>query len=482
MRKLAMFALGFAALLFAVNVAQAAAAADEDTDNKFTIHGEVRFRGEGWNNLTDFTDTDTQGLFGSSNDSFDIYPYRVRLAAKGELGHDIWVYGEFQASGIAGGVGGEIRNPFGDPTEFFNAVDAGVHLYQGFVKVKDIGDSSLDLTFGRQEIVFDRGLHFSSLDFYNGIRHDGVMAAWDWDRFGIHAFWIRPVDLNLSPVGPVSVASGADNDTLGAHVGWMIGKDKDMDVAAYAFYQIMNATALVPGDDRGKIYTIGGRWGRMIEGKSGFVWNAEASMQFGDFQPCAAPAPFTGACSTSAFDQSAFVFEGAFGYVFHSGDVDHKFWGGYTLASGDDDATDEDNSSFVPLYTDYHNRLGYADLFTISNIQAISAGWKMSINDKHVIGATFWNFSQDNTEAGTVSPLTGVTLAASCTGSSCNDDLGNELDVFYDYHMTENFSFDTALSWFSSGDAIEDNFSSFGAFAGGDDAGWRLTAQARARF
>src|SRR5881409_2234710 len=103
MRKLGTFLLGFAAVLFAVGVARAAATADEDSDNKFTIHGEVRFRGEWWNNMTDFTDSDTSGTGFNTNDSFDVFPYRVRLAAKGDLGHDIWVYGEFQSTGVAGG-------------------------------------------------------------------------------------------------------------------------------------------------------------------------------------------------------------------------------------------------------------------------------------------------------------------------------------------------------------------------------------------
>lgn len=504
MRKLGMFLLGFAAVLFAGGAVQAAMSED-DTDNKFSIHGEVRFRGEAWSNLTDFTDTGSSTLGGSSDDDFDIFPYRVRLAAKGDLGHDIWVYGEFQASGAAGGgLFGQTDPFFGDSIEF---LDSGVSLYQGYVKLKDIGSSNLDLTLGRQEIVFDRGLHFSSLDFYNGISHDGAMANWDWDRFNISAFWTRVSDSNLAAV-TLSPNSGGDQDILGGHVGWMIGKDKDQDVAGYAFLQTQNNTIIDPANNerRGKIYTIGGRWGRMIHGKNGFEWNAEASYQFGDFQPCAAPFPFnidiagggTLACSngSAAFpklDQKAWVFEGSFGYAWHGGKTDQKIWGGYTMASGDSDPNDKDNESFVPLFTDFHNRLGYADLFTISNIQALSVGWRVNVDDKHGFGVALWNFKQDNTEAGSVSPLTfgstGSALADPCfngttppPGQSCNDDLGNEVDLFYDYNMTENFSFNTALSWFDPGDAIKDHWSGFGATSDGGDAGWRLTAQARARF
>ena len=215
MRKLGMFLLGFAAVLFAGGAAQAAMSED-DTDNKFSIHGEVRFRGESWSNLTDFTDTGSHTLGFSSDDDFDVFPYRVRLAAKGDLGHDIWVYGEFQASGAAGGgLFGQTDPFFGDSIEF---LDSGVSLYQGYVKLKDVGKTNLDLTIGRQEIVFDRGLHFSSLDFYNGISHDGVMANWEWDKFNIAAFWTRASDSNLAATS-LSPNSGGDQDILGAHVG-----------------------------------------------------------------------------------------------------------------------------------------------------------------------------------------------------------------------------------------------------------------------
>ena len=506
MRKLGYFLLSFVAVLFVGSVAQAAMMDDDEGgDKKFSIHGEVRFRGEYWNNLTDFTDSDAHDpVKRSDNDSFDIYPYRVRLAAKGDLGHDIWVYGEFQGASVAGGgIFGQTDPFFGDDTEFLNT---GAELYQGYVKLKDLGKTVTDLTFGRQEIVFDRGLHFSSLDFYNGISHDGVMAAWDWDNFSIQGFWVQSFESSLSGTA-LNPSADADDDTYGAHFKHMIGKDHDQDVAYYAFLQQQNDSSIRSGQDRGMIYTVGGRWGKMIQGKSGLSWNAEFSYQFGDFQPCAAnfltidPSLIfdgSGRCVVDdALDQKAWVFEGSLGYIWHNGKTDQKVWGGTTWATGDDDPDDEDTESFQPLYTDFHNRLGYADLFAITNIQAFYVGYKVNVDDKHIFGATLYDFQQDATEAGTFSPLTfgstGNALADSCidgvtpqsfgSNSDCSDDLGQELDVYYNYNLTENFSFDTALSWFEPGDAIEDHWSDFGADedAGGDSA-WRLTLQARARF
>ncbi len=509
MRRLGYFLLGFAAVVFMGGVAQAAMEEDEGGEKKFTIHGEVRFRGEWWNNLTDFTDTDADpdgdGVNDSTdNDSFDIFPYRITLAAKGDLGHDIWVYGAFQGSGVAGGgLFGEVSPFFGDD---FEAADSGVNLYQGWVKAKDVGDSVLDLTFGRQEIVFDTGLHFSNLPYYNGISHDGVMAAWDWDNFGVHAFWIQPFESNLFATD-LDQNSDADDNTLGVHFKHMLG-DNDQDVAYYLFLQIQDdfdlsdvdpITGGVQRGDKGKIYTAGARWGHKVEhGKGGFGWNLEGSYQFGDFQPCAAGLTTVGgfifgpgapACVEDTLDMKAWVLEGSLGYTWSQGKTDQKLWGGLTWASGDDDPADEDMEAFMPLYNDFHRRLGYADLFAVTNIESYNIGYKVNVDERHIFGGTFWLFNQAETETGTVSPLTfvstGETLADSCVsggGVSCDDDLGQELDLFYDYNLTENFSFDLFLAWFEPGQAIEDHWSGFGAVDAGEDAAWRFNAQARARF
>ncbi len=520
MRKFAMFVLGLVAVVMAGGLVQAGehgyGMKDEDEDNKFSIHGEVRFRGEFWSNQTDFTDSDATDP-GERDDDFDLFPYRIRMAAKGDLGHDIWVKGEFQGSGVAGGrVFGETPQLFGDE---FETIDGNVSIYQGWVKAKDIADSVLDVTFGRFEIDFDRGLHFSNLPFYNGISHDGVMAEWDWEKFGIHAFWTRNVEGNLSTIlsdnapldGTANINSGADVDVdyLGVHFKHTLEMTdtKYHDVAYYLFYNTMNDAGLSAGEDdeRGKIYTLGGRWGMKRHMEDGFLWNVEAAVQSGDFQPCAfwnnnivstleifsscdaLADPITGENET--LDQSSSVIESSFGYNWNNGSNDHKVWIGYTMASGDDDPNDDDQEIYLPLFTDFHNRLGYADQYALMNIEAISAGYKLNVDDRHIVGGTYWMFSKAEEEGSVISPLTGVTIdcapffPSTATTDDCEDGLSSEIDLFYDFHMTENFAFNTALSYVMPDDATEDHFSNFGEIDDeGDDDAWRLTLQARARF
>lgn len=503
MRKFGFVLLALTALILAGGTARAEMTDDQGDAKKFSIHGEVRFRAEMWNNMTDFTDTGTDcGLFScDDNDSFDIWPYRVRLAAKGDLGNDIYVYGEFQGSGVSGGgVFGETQPNFGDDTE---TITGGVHLYQGWVKAKDIGNTVLDLKFGRQEIVFGTGLHFSSLDFYNGIHHDAVMGTWDWENFRLDGFYIKNFESNQILTFQ-DVAADSDDQTLGVHAQQKLGADKNQDLSYYGFLQMQNDPEIDPGQDRGKIYTVGVRWAKMVHGETGFLWNAELATQFGDFQPCASTSSLvttlfgpSAGCEDDAWSQSSYVFEGTFGYNWHSGKTDQKVWGGVTYASGDDDPTDEDNNAYMPLYTDFHKRLGYADLFAESNITAFSVGYKMNMDDRHMFGATLYQFTKTEKEGAVYSPLgiqngpssfpviDGCLSTTPPAGKSCSDDLGMELDLSYGYNMTANFGFDVALSLFDPGDAVTDHFSNWQTGFlenAGDDMATRLTAQARARW
>jgi len=514
MRKFGFVLLGFTALVLAGSIARADMMDDQNDNKKFSIHGEVRFRAEVWNNATDFTDTTSFGTFpgqgysnsafGGTNDSFDLWPYRVRLAAKGDLGNDIWVYGEFQGAGVSGGgLYGETQPFFGDDTETLNG---GVHLYQGWVKAKDVGNTVLDLKFGRQEIVFDTGLQFSSLNFYNGIHHDAVRATWDWDNFRIDGFWMKNFESNQA-AGVILPFDNADDQTFGAHAEHMIGADKDQHVS---YYVIGNQMRGLYDSASATMYTVGARYARDLTDDNGFVWNAEAAYQFGDWQPCASMSTgFTAAFDVFAgpvtfpcpdnFDQKAYVFEGMFGYNWHDGSTNQRVWGGVNYASGDKDPNDTDMKQYMPLYTDFHNRLGYADLFAESNITAYSIGYNLNLDNKHLFGATLYQFNKTEKEAPVYSPLGvgsqqnsttnlvfNLLTISGCTnpppGESCSDDLGQELDLTYGYNMTSNFGFDVALSYFSPGDAIKNQISSYGFYNAGDDNAMRLTGQARARW
>ena len=61
----------------------------------------------------------------------------------------------------------------------------------------------------------------------------------------------------------------------------------------------------------------------------------------------------------------------------------------------------------MPLYTDFHKRLGYADLWAMSNIQAFYGGYKVMFGEKHLLGGTIYKFDKAEDEGLSYSPLTG---------------------------------------------------------------------------
>jgi len=493
MKKLGLIALGAVLLAAAGGFAQAAT----DEGKRFTIHGEVSFRGEVWNNMFDFTDsaddpTTCDGtVFGGfsqgdhCNDSFDVFPFRVRLAAHGDLGHDISVHGEFQSHGIAGGgpdgTLSEPTNPFfGDGSE--DVFNSGVSLYQGWVKITDVGSTVLDLTFGRQEIQFDNSLLYGNEEFYNGRSFDGVMAGWDWDSWGIHGFWARITDFSVA--GPtLDPFTDGDNEAAGAHAMFDLGRDGRHHVSGYVFYNEENSVALAASDDMTQLYTFGGVWGWDRDPKeSGWDFSGELALQFGDWSCELNPTSCTGT-SDESISVSSWVVEGWGGYTWHAANMENRVHGYLLMASGDEDPNDDKWEAFEPLYGDVHDRLGYADLFVPHNLIALSGGWTGTFHEKHSIEASLWMFERAEEDDSVDSTVGGFTLAEAGT----DKELGNELDVVYNYDMTANFAFLAGIAMFDPGDGITQTitdpaFPNGDPDADGDEIGWRIITRARARW
>jgi len=107
----------FAALLIvglALVLAPPQAFAQEE--KPFTVHGEVRMRGEYDNNATDFSNSN----FGNANplipnDGEMFWPYRVRIAVEGKFTKNVEGYIEVQGDGTWGGDSSYLVGAFGAP-------------------------------------------------------------------------------------------------------------------------------------------------------------------------------------------------------------------------------------------------------------------------------------------------------------------------------------------------------------------------------
>src|SRR5262249_54156778 len=125
----------YAALLFVgVVILMAPPAMAQDEQKPFTIHGEVRFRGDYQANASDFDK--------SVGDSGDFWPFRIRIAAEGHFTKNISTWIEFQDSGHAGAVNTPIKEGNQDVFD-----GDGVEMYQGNVTFNQLWSKNFSLRF-----------------------------------------------------------------------------------------------------------------------------------------------------------------------------------------------------------------------------------------------------------------------------------------------------------------------------------------------
>ena len=459
MRAKAFTVFGFAAMILA---ATSILAAPEPP--KINWHGEVRLRGEYVDN---FEDWNSDSL---ADDGFDFFPYRARVGVGGEFANNVFGYIELQAAN-AWGTEATQRH-------VLTSNDSDIDLYLATIVTKQIGGSKTDITFGRQELRFDNEFLLGDLDFYNGVSYDGVRATWNFESGPLDGFWFKTNE---------SFENDADTDLWGVHYTWA-NVIKNGDIGAYGYFR---RTDTISGTGREDLFTIGGRAGQHRDGDSGFVWNAEAAFQAGTIGNLG----FNG----DDADIAAFGFEGWFGYNWHSGENDHTLQGKVYYGSGDDDPTDDEANAFDTLAQDFHdstNRLGVADVVAGSNVMAISLGYNFAHGPHSVLVEVFDFLTAEPAQAAhlNVNPtavgfspfsLPGDFDGVAVTPNGNDEDqIGQELDVVYNFDYTDNLSFGAGLGYFMPGQAIEDGTDPDGAgpLAGFDDAAMRLYGQARLRW
>ncbi len=423
-------------------------------EKPFTIHGEVRSRGEYQANASDFS-KDTR-------DNFDFWPYRVRIAAEGRFAHNISAWIEFQSSGEAGGTGTPVRQ--GNLDVF---AGEGVEMYQGNITFNQIWSKNFSLRIGRQEIVAGNELLLGDLDFYSGQSHDGFVANWNLKKVTLMLWATRPNQAGLSSLTSnftspdnttFAVASGVDGtqNFLGGYATWTFQKDQTFDV-----YLMGLDTKTVSN-----VQTVGARYAHDLAGKTGFFWDVELAKQFGK--------------ASYATDSKAEgnALEGWFGYNWRSGKNNHRVYGRLEQASGDKTTSADKFEGFIPMFGDFHNRTGHGDWFVMGNdptnlgpgtginggttgagLSALSVGYTGYYSDKHEFGVAFWKYKLDQKNVAT-----------------SNDDLGNSTDIWYGYNYSKNTTFTASLSQLKPGDALKDIATQ------NDETVTRLYGQVRLRF
>jgi hypothetical protein len=497
-------------------------------DSRFNVHGEFRVRGEVESNYQQFND---DGGFNDpavpggqiDDDTTEFFPYRFRLAFEGRITEDIFGQVEIQV----GDLFGQDDNKQG---LYETEDDAGeLQLYTAFIHWNRMGGTDWNMRMGRQELTMGNEFLFGDLDYYNGISYDGWRVSYDGEPVTFDFFWAQEAE---------ALGARRDSNIFAFDLGGSV--DRGDEWSFYSSWVVEEEHH--SGEDQLNLLTIGARWTRWEGEGSHFIWNAELAYQDGRhanprvfITDLTAPdyGQFTGETDNDILIV-AWGGEGAFGYQFARDNSTHKIYGHAYFATGDEDGGNEDES-FRPMFQDIHDRLGKADIVQGTNIFSYGIAWEGTFADKHQAGADLMRFiiaepDTDNTclarGAGDFPLNDPSSIRENCdllpdggfqgwyipAGDRLSgidedeDDLGQEIDLWYTYHMTDNLSFGAELSAFFPGDAItqlEDAvefqglapttaaFSSSHAptqlaaqsqFLLNDDPVYRLSVQARLRF
>ena len=417
----------------------APARAEDDMDKKFDFNGDVRVRYEYLNNYLDAKDTDDTTNANSDNSSFA--PYRVRVGLTGNFAKNVSAHVDLQYNGHMGDQFNPAwDNPFfstfpvpvgqGDPYQF---ITSGLQVYQGYIDVAKIGGSDFGLRIGRQEHTYGTELFLGDNDYYAGRTFDGVRGMWQHGGSDLNLFYYKISENNCG--GPCfGLSSSADSNLFGGTYDWhfttwgtvggyvLIGQDLGGDGPV--------------GFPDSKLNVYGVRWNRgmMTDDKLNmFDWDIEYAKESGDaLNPAAA---------AFKFKLGGSVAEGWFGFNYKAGNSHGRAHIGAFMSSGDNASTTKDES-FAPLYGDFHanNRLGdmdWVDEWGSHNITDYNAGYDHWFGDEHHVMFAYHKFK------------------ATKSSGAPSSDIGDEIDLRYDYMYSKNLTFGVMLGQVNPGDGVQ---------------------------
>ena len=472
-------ALAVGLLALPVGAADEAETPEEAKKRKIRFHGELRARGEVDSNYTDFNDDG--GFFDPSipvlvpDDTVSFFAYRVRLAMEADITEKLVGQVELQVADIAGEDQQE-RNVLlsnRDP----------VDLYTGYIHWNQIADSHWSLRVGRQELPMGNQFLFGNLPYYNGVSFDSVRIHWE-DEARFDAWWAKTNE---------TFQGDADTDIFSFAIGGTAERGDD-----WSFYTHYLRDDGISGIERETLLAVGFRWTRQEGDASHFLWNFEFVWQDGRIgNPVVGgmfippqPDPILPLPTGTVVDDlfiSAWGGEGMFGYNWNKNDDDHQLYLHAYLATGDRNQQDDDINDFRTFFQNFHPRNGRADIVRGTNLNSIGLAYEGTYGDRHGAGVDVLLFQinapedSPTTLASTPGLFNGFFIPATDSNPSPGitrgeDDLGQELDLWYDYYYSENLSFQVLLALFFPGDAITKVNGGF------DDPASRLAVQARLRF
>ncbi|MFZ3071752.1 MAG: alginate export family protein [Thermodesulfobacteriota bacterium] len=403
------------------------------------LSGQYRLRAESASE-TDFRD-DSQG----NHSNLAFYGQRVRLTGVGTVGDDATVkitlqdtrnWGTLQSA--AGGDGPFVDGP--GLTDGGNTLD----LHESFLQINKFFGTPLSLKVGRQELVYGDQRLIGSFGWSNqGRSFDALKLMFSNDTVNVDAFTAKIEDSN--------VAAGDRNDDIDFHGIYATIKavpNNAIDVYALLYKDDGSAGLFTTfGAIKAELNTYGVR----LAGKAaGLDYTAEYAMQTGTFE-----AP-TGGTDTDV-DASAYAVK--LGYTIPSS-LGLRIGAEYDFASGTSD-TATDMETFIQLFPTNHDKYGTMDQQGWQNMKA----WNVNVSAKPTaklgVRLDYWNFAVAEEADGWYNAAgvgTGI-RGSGCT--SCDDQMGTEVDITVDYKYSDAIGIQAGVSRFMAGKGLEDRVQGF---------------------
>lgn len=409
--------------------------------NPVTLSGEFRFRGS-WS----LGDTGITGAgVGDDEHEGSWTDAMVRLGFQYEFTRDVVAFAELQSHW---GFGDNATTDFGE-------TNTPVRLHQGWLEVRNIfGRPEFSSRTGRQEIVMGNQFQFGNADWFNGWAFDGTRWDWDSESFSLSAI-IAKLDTVDGDFNQVSSYFNTHDDDELYTLYFTLKTIRNHALDIYWIYvnghggagdggsgvsigSLGNGVGTLGGFGTTAYYhTVGARIGGVFPDiAAGLDWNLEGAYQFGDQN---APG--------GDIDIDAFAFEGELGITFGR-DARFRIYIRALYATGPDD----DSTGYIPLYPNRHSnsgfraRYGIFDLFPMTNVMSIQAGFHFDPDPAWTLGATIL-YATTEDEAGPANILPGNIIA--------DEDYGWEIDIWGEYRYSDHLVFGAGVAAVSADDALE---------------------------
>ncbi len=292
------------------------------------------------------------------------------------------------------------------------------------------------LKAGRFNVEIGGGEFFSA-DQWKAvpITHEGFQVGYDTGFAAFNAYLIKDKEL--------AAAAGMDSDPEQHNIilsGDLKNMPEVIKTANVTLVQISRSENAAAGSANAQHVglTVGGD-------VAGFSYKAVYGMQMGVGSKTAA--------AEQKLDGN--MFDVTLGYALPE-TMGLKLWANYHSDSGDDNAGDDKNSEYGPLYYDAHKYGGAMDMFGWGNLTYWNIGAAVAPADDLEVGLSLFGFSKSK-ENGLVNTAgTNSNHRQTFAGLANKSDLGMELDVYAAKKYGSSFQIDAHLGAFMPGAAFKD--------------------------